>query len=191
MPYDTSVMQTMRASSQFRITLDTNRYSVPWKLAGQNMNVKIHMDHVSVFHEGKLVARHPRSYDRRCDFEHLDHVNALLAYRKNAHADKLRFRFLSLHPCAETFYRNLCERRPSARMHIQKIMALADLHGNDAVIEAIQTALYFHAYSSDYILHLLEVKHRDVAEPGPLHLTKPDDALRIDISPPDLTRYTP
>lgn len=63
-PYDTSVMRSMRASSQFRITLDTNNYSVPWKLAGKKLNVKIHMDHVSMYHENTLVARHPRSYDR-------------------------------------------------------------------------------------------------------------------------------
>ncbi len=190
MPYDTSVLKTMRASSQFRITLDTNRYSVPWRLAGKSLQVKICLDHISLFHDRKLVARHVRSYDRRRDFEHSDHVKDLLLRRKNAQSDKLLIRFLDLHPTVEEYYRELCERSVSAKQHVRKIMALEDLDGRDAVVKAIQTALHFKAFSSDYIRHLLEMSERTALDPGPLHLTTPGDALELDLEPPDLNRYT-
>ncbi len=191
MPYDTSVQRTMRASTQFRITLDTNRYSVPWRLAGKSLEVKLYMDHISMFHEGQLVARHARSYDRRRDFEHPDHVKDLLLRRKNAQSDKLLVRFLALHPCVEEYYRKLCEVRVGTRIHVRKIMALQDVYGRDAVVKAIEAAMHFNAYSSDYIQHLLETSERNTPDPGPLHLTTPGDALELDFEPPDLNRYTP
>lgn len=95
--------------------------------------------------------------------EHPDHVNGLLAYRRTAHADKIRMRFLSLHPCAETFYRNLCEVRVSAGIHIQKIMALADLYGNDAVIEAIQ-AVKQSMPSLQYLAYLVDGEYARVQD---------------------------
>ena len=190
-PYDTSVRERMRASTQFRLTLDTNRYSVPWQLAGQALDVKIHMDHLSIFHEGKLVARHARSYDRRRDFEDHDHVKDLLQRRAKACSDKLLVRFLSMAPCVEDYYRNLCHVRASAMTHVRKIMALEAIYGTQAIVRAIETALHFQAFSSDYILHLLDVATRQAPEPGPLHLTRPDDALNIDIQPPNLDHYNP
>lgn len=190
-PYDTSVLENMRASCQFRVTLDTNRYSVPWRLAGRAVKVKRTMDTISIFHEDKLVARHARSYDRRRDFEDPDHVKDLLLRRKKAQNNKLLTRFLSLHLCAEEYYRQLCRVRGHAMIHIRKIMALHDRYGTDNVAQALQTALHFSAYSSDYIHHLLTMSERSSPEPGPLHLTTPGDALELDVEPPDLNQYTP
>ncbi len=191
MPYDTSVLQTKRANTQFRITLDTNRYSVLWRLAGKSLQVKIHLDHISMFHEGKRIARHARSYDRRGDFEQKDHVKDLLLQRKNAQNDKLLVRFLALDPSVEEYYRKLSEIRVSAMVHVRKIMALNDVYGRDAVVKAIKAALHFAAFGSDYIQHLLEISQCDTPEPSPLHLQTPSDALDLDVEPPDLNNYTP
>jgi hypothetical protein len=46
------------------------------------------------------------------------------------------------------------------------------------------------AYSSDYIINLLEQRARRLPEPGPLHLTHATDALQLELSAPDLTPYT-
>ena len=69
-PYDIGQIKPMRASRQFRVTIDTNHYSVPAQLSGVRLSVKSYPDRICIYHENALVARHVRSYDRRCDFEH-------------------------------------------------------------------------------------------------------------------------
>ena len=50
---------------------------------------------------------------------------------------------------------------------------------------ALADALHFGAFSSEYIENLLESRDRLTAEPGPLHLTRPSDALELDLPDPE------
>src|SRR5262249_7883573 len=47
--YDVARTTTTRASSQFRITLDTNRYSVPCAYAHRRLTVKAYPDRVCIY----------------------------------------------------------------------------------------------------------------------------------------------
>ena len=62
-----------RASNRFRVTFDTNRYSVPAEYASQRLTLKSYPDRLCIYHHHRLLARHPRSYERHRDFEHPDH----------------------------------------------------------------------------------------------------------------------
>ena len=59
-PYDIARTSACVASSQFRIVLDTNRYSVPAAYAHRRLTVKAYPDRVCISFDGKLIARHPR-----------------------------------------------------------------------------------------------------------------------------------
>jgi len=83
-PYDLARVIPLRASSQFRITLDTNRYSVPAEFANQRLTVKAYPDRICIYHQDRLIARHLRSFDRHQDIEDPDHPKALLEQRKSA-----------------------------------------------------------------------------------------------------------
>ncbi len=104
-PYDIGTMHTVRASSRFRVTWETNRYSVPAEYASTMLTLKVYPERLCLYHQDKLIARHARCYDRHRDFEDPDHPKALLAQRRNARAQKLLGRFLSLSPRAEAYYR--------------------------------------------------------------------------------------
>jgi transposase len=81
--FDVAAVSQARASSQFRIRFDGNRYSVPAEHAGAALTLKAYPDRLCIYRENNLVARHQRSYDRGCDFEDPDHPKALLAQRKS------------------------------------------------------------------------------------------------------------
>jgi len=100
-PFDIATVSQVRASRQFRITLDTNRSSVPAHLAGQALTLKTYPDRLCLYHQHQLVARHTRSYDRHGDFEDPDHPKPLLEQRKKARDHKVFMRFLALSPQAE------------------------------------------------------------------------------------------
>jgi transposase len=97
-PYDVGVIRPGRASSQFRVTVDANTYSVPAQYAGAALTVKLYPDVLCFYHQDKLVARHVRCYDRHQDFEDPDHPRALLAQRRRARDQKLMLRLLALPP---------------------------------------------------------------------------------------------
>jgi hypothetical protein len=179
----------MRASRQFRVTIDTNHYSVPAQLAGVRMMVKTYPDRICIYHDNTLVARHVRSYDRRCDFEHPDHPKALLQQRKRARDQKIFMRFLSLSDKSQQYYRQLEQRRMNPFHHIRQIVALSEIYGNEAVARAMEDAFSFAAFSCEYIANLLEQRTRPVKAAGALHLTRNSDLLDLTIDHPDLSIY--
>ena len=73
--------------------------------------------------------------------------------------------------------------------HTRKIVALSEVHGEQDTARALAGALHFGALGSEYIANLLDSRARLTAEPGPLHLTRPGDALELDLPDPDLADY--
>lgn len=188
-PYDIGVVKQARTSRQFRVTIDTNRYSVPAQLAGVGLTVKLYPDRLCFYHGNKLAARHVRSYDRRQDFEHPDHPKELLAQRRKARDQKIFMRFLSLSDRAQEYYRQMEQRRMNPFHHIRQIVALSEIYPQEQVTRAIEDAFSFSAFSCDYIANLLEQRSRQVKEPGALHLTRSSDLLELTIKKPDLSIY--
>lgn len=189
MPYDVAVPRQVRATNRFRIVLDTNRYSVPSEYAGARLTLKAYPDRLCIYHDTKLIAQHPRSYDRHQDFEDPDHPRALLQQRRTAREQRLLMRFLKLSPQAEAYYQQLARRRMNPRHHIRQIVALSEIYGPEKVARAIEDAFTFQAFSCEYIANILEQRQRILPEPGALHLTRRQDLLEIDIQEPNLNLY--
>ena len=187
--YDVANIHQARASSQFRITLDTNRYSVPAEYAFSRVTVKAYPDRICIYSGEDLIARHNRSYDRQQDFEHPDHPKPLLAQRRKAADQKLKVRFLALSNRAQDYYREMENRRMNPFHHLRKIVALSEIYGVDSVARAMEDAFVFQAFSCEYIANLLEQRKRLLPEPGALHLTRREDLLDITIAPPDMDIY--
>ncbi|HNB05859.1 MAG TPA: hypothetical protein PLT85_13510 [Thauera aminoaromatica] len=189
-PFDVGRVLSVRANRQFRITFDSNRYSVPARFAGYPLTLKAYPDRLCVYHEQELVARHVRSYDRHQDIEDPDHPKVLLAQRRHAHDAHVLKRFLGLSPLATKYHAGLLERRGNAISHLRKIVALADIHGDEVVVRALTDALAFEAFSSEYIDHLIQVRGRQLPEASPLVLVRRQDVLDLELPPPDLSAYS-
>ena len=188
-PYDIGTLVELSASPQFRVKVDTNTYSVPHRYAGAKLSLKIYPDRICIYHDHNLIARHTRRYDRHKDYEDPDHAKGLIDHRTKARDQKLFMRFLNLSSKAQDYYCELEKRRFNPRHHIQKIVALSEIYGEDAVDRAIQDACFFQAFSSEYIANLLEQRSRTLPEPGALHLTRRQDLLEIEVAKPDLSIY--
>jgi transposase len=189
MPYDVSVTRQVRATNRFRVVLDTNKYSVPAEYAGRRLTLKAYPDRICIYCNAKLIAQHPRSYDRHQDFEDPDHPKALLAQRRAAAEQRLLMRFLTLSPQAEAYYRQLSQRRMNPRHHIRKIVALSEIYGVEKTARAIEDAFAFQAFSCEYIANILEQRERVITETGALHLTRRQDLLDLDMPEPNLSIY--
>jgi transposase len=189
MPYDCALIQPASANRCCRVSFEANRYSVPYLYASQKLSLKIYPDQLFFFHNEKLIATHPRSFDRRQNVFNPDHDKQLLAQRKQARDQTLLLAFLSLCPEAEVYCRKLQEKRMNAPHHIQKIVALSEIYGPDQVARAIQDAVRFEAIGCEYIANILHQRQHPATTPGVLHLTRRQDLLDLEIAAPDLTPY--
>ena len=66
-------------------------------------------------------------------------------------------------------------------------MALSEVHGCDKIARAIEDSFEFQAFSSDYIANILQQRERFSPQPGPLHLTRRQDLLEVELEQPDLS----
>jgi transposase len=189
-PYDLGRVLHARASPQFRVSFEANRYTVPTKYSGKRLTLKAYPDRLCIYDQDQLIARHPRSYDRRQDIRDDDHEKVLLEQRKSAREQRLLSQFLALSKQSGPYYEGLTARRFNARLHARKILALSEIYGVPATARAIEDALAFNAFSSEYIAHLLESRARTKSEPvSPLSLTRRADLLELELPEPNLTIY--
>jgi hypothetical protein len=193
--FDASVTLPVRANRQFRVQYDGNRYSVPSEYAGQVLTLKAYADRLLFYHLASdcgghnLIAEHSRSYDRGQDVCNPEHERALLVERRRARSQQIYRRFLLLTPKADAFYAQLAQRRLNPLVHLRKIVALIDIYGPAHVAQAIEDALHFQAFSSEYILHILQQRGREQPPPSPLHLPHKQELLDLELPEPDCSLY--
>lgn len=187
--FDLARVLTVSVNKQFRVALDSNTYSVPSRHVGQRLTLKAWADRVCIYAQDQLVARHVRSMQRHTDIELADHAQQLVVQRKSAYEQRLLAQFLALSPRAQAYREGLEARRVNARVHLRQILALADLHGKEAVARALHDGLELEAFSAEYIAHILAARQRIGCEPAALQLTRSADLLELELPEPDLSIY--
>ena len=187
--FDLARVCSVRATKQFRVPLDSNHYSVPARYAGQPLTLKAYADRLCIYDADQLVARHPRSMDRHQDIEDPEHAQQLLVQRKSAREQRLLVHFLALSPRAQAYREGLEAKRVNARVHLRKILALAELHGKEALARALDDGLELQAFSAEYIANILAARRRIGPEPAALQLTRRADLLELELPEPDLSIY--
>jgi hypothetical protein len=185
-----TVDRVVPVSSRFRVAVDTNHYSVPSQFASRKLLLRLSAERVSLYAEGHgLVADHPRCYGHRQQIVRPERERELLLRTRHARDQRLLSRFLTLGSQAEAYLSGLREKRPDWRGHVRRINALVEIHGRDRVARFLTDACEHHAFSSEYVLNLLEADKRVLPEPGALHLTRGHDLLELDVPDPDLDIY--
>jgi hypothetical protein len=187
---DIGAVYTVHASNRFRVTFEANRYSVPAEYASQPLTLKAYPDRLCVYHRDSsspATARPTAIATSRTPTIRAPCSPSDLS----AQAQRQLARFLALSPRAETYYAELALRRFNAPHHVQKIVALSEIYGTEAVARALDDACHFQAFSSEYIANLLESRARVLPQPSALHLTRRHDLLELELPEPDLSLYEP
>lgn len=83
-PFPSAVVLTGRVDAKARICVRQRWYSVPARLSGREVAVRLGARHVEAFHAGSLVARHERSPKKGTQTLLLDHYLEVLARKPGA-----------------------------------------------------------------------------------------------------------
>jgi transposase len=165
--FDTDEVVAAVVSSHARIRFDSNRYSVPPKLARKTVLVRADPRHVRVLYQGQEVACHPRCFERRqliCQDEHLLETKTL---RRRETKNAVEEEFDRLGEAAQTFHLKLLSRPVKPLVHLRRLLKLARLYGPEEVLAAIEQANQYETYDADYVEAILHQQRRQRELPSP------------------------
>jgi transposase len=145
------------ANSESLVRFDTNDYSVPVKYAHRKLLVVATVEEVRMVYEDRLVARHPRSWEREQIYFEPIHYLALLE-RKPGGFDYARpLENWQLPDCFGLLRRRLeaLDRRYGTRSYI-RVLRLLEKFSLAQLTEAIEYALDIDVIDADSIRTILE-----------------------------------
>jgi transposase len=190
-PFDTDEIVPAVVSPHARVEFDANRYSVPPHLARQTVTIRADGQEVGIVHQGQVVARHARCYERRQLIVMPEHRTAALSMGRRSRSSALEEAFDALGPEARQFH--LCLKRQPVKtgVHLRRLLGLARVYGSTEVVSAIARALELAAYDAAYVENLLLAERRRRQLPTPTLPTPERRELidEIDLEPTDPAVY--
>jgi hypothetical protein len=166
-PLDTDEIVPAVVSPHARIEFDANCYSVPPNLTRQTVTIRAEGQEVRILHQGKVVAQHARSYQRRQLIVLPDHRLAALTMSRRSRSTALEQAFDALGPEAREFHLGLKRRPVKTGVHLRRLLGLARVYGSAEVVSAIARALELAAYDAAYVENLLLAERRRRQLPTP------------------------
>jgi transposase len=187
-PFDTDDVEGMGVTKMFRVPFDRNRYSVPWRLASQQVIVRADDDFVSVYLETKQIAQHRRSWDIGQDIEHPSHKKGLLEERPRAAAGALPPALLALGETGRAYFKVIAAGSRSVHREILRLTFLVEIFGAIVTESAMREVMQTGHVGAEYVEYVMRHKRGLVPQPPPLRLGN-DELDAISLPEPDLSVY--
>jgi transposase len=185
--FDTDEIVPAVVSPHARVDFDANRYSVPPHLARQTVTIRADGHEIRIVHQGQIVARHSRCYERRQLIVLPEHRTAALSLSRRSRSSALEQAFDALGPEARQFHICLNRQPVKTGVHLRRLLGLARVYGSAEVVSAIARALELAAYDAAYVENLLWAERRRRQLPTPTLPTPKRRELidEIDLEPTD------
>lgn len=141
-------------------------------------------DCVQRSHGTEEVANHLRSYDADCTVEARDHLQGLVAAKRQAASLTRRDRLQQAVPAVAALFEQLAVRGEPLGPHATRLLHLLDAYGATEVAAAVATALTRPAPGAGTVAHLLEQRRRARGQRPALPVVLPDDPRVRDLDVP-------
>ena len=179
---------TVKVHKDFAVRFDANAYSAPPWSIGRQLTLKADQLTVSLYECHKLIATHPRSWQRKQKIELPAHQELVRKIHKKLWADRQVALFAALGPAAREYLNALSAAHQPIRKSVKLLLGLADQYGSASLMWAIEKALDHRAYGADYIQNILYQQMRPQRRHPPVSLKKPE-LNDIRLPPPCLAEY--
>lgn len=187
-PFDTDDRFDTGVSSTFRVVFDSNKYTVPWRLHGQQVLVRADDTQVAVWLGTKRVAIHNRSWSVNETVSDPSHEAGLLETKPRAAAGALPAELQALGDTAAEYFRILAANGRSLRKEVERLVLLSELWGDTPTREAMANVMATGHVGAEYVEYVLRHKSGLTPGPAPLRLGNEElDAIRL--SEPNLAAY--
>jgi transposase len=189
--YDTDEVLSRVVPPDFHILYETNRYSVPWTLAGIAVTVRTDESFVRVYYDNQFVTVHARCYLKHKIFLKPEHEKGLLDRKPGATREAWQVAAVkSIGPKMIDYIHLLRSGERSLRVELSKILALATVYGESNVHRAAEELLSRGIIGVASLEMSLKAQHHpSTSELQPEPIKFENEKLNRVVPPVDLRRY--
>jgi transposase len=168
--YDTDEVFTWQVGPMFRLTYQTNQYSVPWTFVGQTLTVRVSDSHVRMYFHDRQIASHARLYTRNgqsCPPLHDEGLREM----KSGGATSGAWQVATLRSYGDSVGRYLdCLRggTRSLRYEVNKLLALGAVYGTKALNDMISNFLERGLIGADQVELAMKRSGQVAVNPAPM-----------------------
>lgn len=172
------------------LRFDTNNYSVPPRYVRRSVDVLADHEQVRVVADGKLIAEHQRSFDRRESIEDPSHTEELKAFKRKARQASAGDRLRAAAPSVEEFLYRGAERGHNLGGLTSTLIGLLDTHGGPALAAAVVIVNARNIVSANAVRLVLEQQARAAGRKPPTPVRLPRQELaELSVREVDLSSY--
>jgi transposase len=186
---DTDLVAPVTVDRQAFIRFDTNRYSVPSKLAECTLTLVADDLTVRVLDGAVCVAAHPRCYGKRQILETPAHRAALVAERRAAADLKGRDRLRAVSPDFAILLDRWALAGPSLAIQVTRAIKLLDLYGAEIFATAVGELVARGLRDTSALAVACDRLRRDRRRPLPIDVPLAPHIEDRDVVPHDLGTY--
>ncbi len=135
-PHNCSTTHPVVVNKLCLVTFDHNRYSVPSIYVGKPVLLRAYAEKIEVLDRERVMATHPRCYDRKQTLLQLEHYLPILAYKPHAatHAAVVR----QMPEVYQRIRRRMTNSRPDGYKDFVAILLLHRVHPAQDILQAIE-----------------------------------------------------
>ena len=151
------LLRYLTVNKEGTVRYQTNEYSVPVKLTGKTLEVRVHPERIRIYHEGKKVADHPRSFGRKERVREPDHYEPTFEKKPRAEVMLYREELLKLnHGIADYVERVVRKNVADQRPHVVGMYDLLEEYGREKLSKLCRQCADRNLYGIDYLKACLE-----------------------------------
>jgi transposase len=190
-PYPTDERFEVSVGKTPYARFDGNDYSVPHTHVRRILNVSASLTRVRLLDGGRVIAEHPRRYDKGKQIEDPAHLAALVEAKRAARQHHGQDRLAQAAPASQTLLRLAAQRGIPLPRVSRQLIELLDAYGAGELEQAITEALAHDVANPNAVRQVLERRREQRHQPPPLTLTLPDNdkAGQIVVRPASLAAY--
>ncbi len=186
--FETDDIVSCTVTKRFRVRFDRNDYSVPPRLIGQTVVIRVTDERVAVYLGPKQVAVHRRSFGVGEDIEHTAHRKEALELKPRAAASIIPPSLERLGEAGTAYFKTLAAGCRSLQRETTRLVLLVELFGEKATASAIEEVMRTGHVGVEYVEYVLRHKRGLVPSAAPLYLGDPELDC-INLGEPDLSVY--
>ena len=151
------LLRYLTVNKEGTVRYQTNEYSVPVKLIGKTLEVRVHPERIRIYHEGEKVADHPRSSGRKERVREPDHYEPIFEEKPRAEVSLYREELLSLNHGISDYVEKVVRKNvASQRPHVVGMYELLGEYGEEKLSKLCRKCADRNLYGIDYLKAYLE-----------------------------------
>lgn len=188
-PFVTDTVMPVAVDKTAFVRFDTNSYSVPHEHVRKTLTLAADDSVVRVVDGDTEVARHARSWGKRCVIEDMRHREKLLNEKRAAREAKGRDRLRAQIPDIGVLYERWVLVGRNVGSMTAQVIRLLDLYGVELLKSAVADVVAKDIHDPGALAVLCEQKRKRGVRPVPLDITLGAHVADRDVVPHDLESY--